>query len=68
MKRLLWLYPGMRIKRWIFLSFLGAMFFGAGLILITNAEVSSVIGSAYLVNFNFQGKGTPLGAGVLLLV
>ncbi len=68
MKKLLWLYPGMRIKRWMFLSFLGAMFFGAGLILITNAEASSFLRSVYLVKFSFAREGTPLGTGVLLLV
>lgn len=68
MKKLLWLYPGMRIKRWIFLSFLGAMFFGAGLILITNAEASYFLKSIYLERFNSQVRGTPLGTGFILLI
>lgn len=42
MNILKWLYPGMRIKRWIFLSFLGAMAFGAGLVLVTKGSPSSV--------------------------
>lgn len=68
MKRLLWLYPGMKIKRWIFLSFLGAMFLGAGLILITNAEATTFLRSIYLAKFKTQAQGTPLGTGVLLAV
>lgn len=31
MKIVKWLYPGMRVKRWLFLAFLGAMIVGAGL-------------------------------------
>ena len=42
MNILKWLYPGMRIKRWIFLSFLGAMAFGAGLVLVTKGSPSGV--------------------------
>ncbi len=38
MNKLKWLYPGMRIKRWIFLSFLGAMSFGAGLVLVAEGS------------------------------
>ena len=67
MKRLKWLYPGMRIKRWIFLSFLGAMFCGAGLLLVTNAR-ASVLSNAFLNWLNTAGEGSPLGAGLALLV
>ncbi|MFA5881776.1 MAG: gluconeogenesis factor YvcK family protein [Eubacteriales bacterium] len=42
MNILKWLYPGMRIKRWIFLSFLGAMAFGAGLVLVTKGSPSGI--------------------------
>lgn len=31
MKIVKWLYPGMRVKRWLFLAFFGAMIVGAGL-------------------------------------
>ncbi len=34
MKRLKWLYPGMGIKRWILLCFVGSMSCGAGLVLV----------------------------------
>lgn len=38
MKNLTWLYPGMRIKRWITMSVLGAMLVGAGIILVSKGK------------------------------
>lgn len=67
MKRLIWLYPGMRIKRWIFLSFFGAMFFGAGLILITNERASELLKALYFDRLTGASQGTPLGTGIILV-
>lgn len=55
MNRLKWLYPGMRIKRWIFLSILGALFSGTGLVLITD-------------RVHPPAPGSPLEAGIILLI
>ena len=68
MNELKWLYPGMRIKRWISLSVLGAMFFGAGFVLITNVRVFNVLNSLYNRGFNPDGSGLPVGPGIVLLV
>ena len=67
MNKLKWLYPGMRIKRWIFLSVIGAMLFGAGIILITNVEASTQLKSFYFDRFNSSGHGTPFGTGMILV-
>ncbi|PKM82304.1 MAG: hypothetical protein CVU89_04675 [Firmicutes bacterium HGW-Firmicutes-14] len=55
MNKLKWLYPGMRVKRWIFLSLIGAIFSGAGLVLITNKLRPDL-------------QGTSLGIGVLFFI
>lgn len=68
MNRLKWLYPGMRIKRWIFLSFLGAMSFGAGLVLVTNAKAAALTKALFFNKFNPAGPGSPLGPGIILLL
>lgn len=36
MDRFKWLYPGMRVKRWIFTAILGAVILGAGLVAVTD--------------------------------
>ncbi len=54
MERLKWLYPGLRIKRWMFLAFAGAVCFGAGVILVTN-KLHHIL------------QGFPLETGLLLL-
>ena len=67
MNRLKWLYPGLRIKRWISLSVLGAMFFGAGLVLMTNARVFQLFSYLYYQRFSPEGAASPAGPGVVLL-
>lgn len=67
MNQLKWLYPGMRIKRWIFLSLLGALASGAGLVLITSAKASALM-KLLTANGIFPAfEGSPLGVGVFLL-
>ncbi|MHB9093300.1 MAG: gluconeogenesis factor YvcK family protein [Eubacteriales bacterium] len=68
MNKLKWLYPGMRIKRWIFLSVLGATLFGAGLVLVSNAKATTLLKIIYFTKFNPAGPGTPQGPGIFLLV
>lgn len=68
MKKLTWLYPGMRIKRWITLSVLGAMLLGAGIILVSSAEVSDFLTSFYFTKIYPAGKGKPLAAGIPLVI
>jgi uncharacterized cofD-like protein len=58
MNRLKWLYPGMRIKRWIFLSFLGAMSFGAGLVIVSRGSslaqgILLLAGGLVIIAFGF---------------
>jgi len=65
MNKLKWLYPGMRIKRWIFVSLLGAILSGAGLVLVTSAELPSLLTSIYLDKLT-PGRA-PLGSGITLL-
>lgn len=69
MNKLKWLYPGMRIKRWILLCVLGAMFFGAGLIFVVSSKNSYLMASFYLLNTEFweQGKSLAVGIPVLFL-
>lgn len=68
MNRLKWLYPGIRIKRWISLSVIGAMFFGAGLVLMTNARAFQLLSYLYYQRFSPDGPASPAGPGVVLLV
>lgn len=68
MNRLKWLYPGMQIKRWIFLTVLGATFLGAGLVLVTNAKVLLILRYIYYNRFNPADQGHPLVPGIFLLL
>lgn len=68
MNKLKWLYPGMRMKRWIFLSVLGAMFFGAGFVMMTNVGSFKILSYIYYQGVNPNGHGSPVGPGIVLLV
>ena len=50
-----WLYPGMKIKRWLFLSFFGVLLFGmgSGLLLLAEAGSSVRIASLGILGFGF---------------
>jgi len=67
MNKLKWLYPGMRVKRWMVLSVLGAMFFGAGFILITNVGAFRILSYLYYQSFDPDGAGSPVGPGIVVL-
>lgn len=67
MKKLKWLYPGMRIKRWIFLSFMGAVLFGAGLVLVTSAKAPYLLTAIYFDKLAPGHSGSPMGAGLTLV-
>ncbi len=49
MDRFKWLYPGMRVKRWIFLAICGAAILGAGLVAVTDTGL--LIGAEKLISF-----------------
>lgn len=68
MNRIKWLYPGMRIKRWIFLSFFGAMSFGAGLVLVTNTNTLSLFRFLNIYRLNVSAHWSSLGPGITLLL
>ena len=45
-----WLYPGMRIKRWLFTSFLGMIVFGVGAVLVSQEYVFvSALGIVWII-------------------
>jgi len=54
MRMLKWLWPGMKVKRWIFLSSLGILFFSVGLGILLDQEImgkieKSIIHVVYLI-------------------
>jgi len=49
MDRFKWLYPGMRVKRWIFLAICGAVILGAGLVAVTDTGL--LTGAERLISF-----------------
>jgi hypothetical protein len=49
MDRFKWLYPGMRVKRWIFTAILGAVILGAGLVAVTDTGV--LTGAESVISF-----------------
>ena len=73
MKRLLsalkWLYPGMRVKRWMLLTVAGILLFVAGIALATNLQLIEWTGDALLYVFrqtglNLDDFALPLGLAV----
>lgn len=49
MDKFKWLYPGMRVKRWIFLAICGAVILGAGLVAVTDTGL--LTGAERVVSF-----------------
>jgi uncharacterized cofD-like protein len=49
MDRFKWLYPGMRVKRWIFLAICGAVLLGAGLVAVTDTGL--LTGAVRMISF-----------------
>ena len=73
MKRLIsalkWLYPGMRVKRWMLLTVVGILLFVAGVALATNLQLIEWTGDALLYVFrqtglNLDKFSLPLGLAV----
>lgn len=56
MSRLKWLYPGMRVKRWLFLALIGITIIGFGLAIALGFELLSYIESL-LIRFAFSLTG-----------
>lgn len=67
MHKIKWLYPGMRVKRWILLLILGAFTIATGLVVLLNAPVFSLYEEKILAWLEFW-EPRPLSLGVLLIL
>ena len=66
MKRMKWLYPGMRVKRWVGLLILGVFTIATGLIVLLNAPVLSLYEESILTWVErWESYSMVVGAGLL---
>lgn len=69
MKFLKWLYPGMGVKRWLLLTFVGTLFVGAGLSIVNNSEVLGLIEKLFRQwVFSLTGKYSPQLSGLIVIL
>lgn len=67
MQKIKWLYPGMRVKRWLALLILGVFAIATGLIVLVNGPVFSIYEEKLLALVE-AWKPHPIVVGVLLIV
>lgn len=68
-----WLYPGMRVKRWLLLIPVGLAFAIAGVVLLANIRIVDILGFAATEGFRLFGlrldkPATQLSAGIALIL
>ena len=70
MHLLKWLYPGMRIKRWLGLVIIGVVLIGTGLAMVINGQILGLIESAvkHLSQISIGRILPPVANGVFLIV
>lgn len=69
MKIFKWLYPGMGVKRWLLLAFVGTLFLGAGLSIVNNSEVLGFIEKLFRQwVFSLTGRYSPQLSGLVVII
>ncbi len=68
-----WLYPGMKVKRWLFLAVVGVLLVGLGLALIINIKLLSAfeqafMRSVYLLTGELRTPVTVLNGAIIILL
>lgn len=69
MKYLKWLYPGLRVKRWLFFTFIGIVFISIGIIIILSTWVTLVFTPVLKkIIIYIIGVYSPVFSGLLILL
>lgn len=64
-----WLYPGIKIKRWVFLGVLGFILLGSGISTITNNQILGFIENyAITLSLSLTGKSYHILNGVIFII
>ncbi|HEX3031120.1 MAG TPA: gluconeogenesis factor YvcK family protein, partial [Bacillota bacterium] len=68
LSNLKWLYPGMRVKRWLLLTIVGAMLMALGLIIASREKLLSLLESQILLASSRSFGSFSLSAGILIII
>lgn len=73
MRFIKWLYPGMKVKRWVVLAFIGTILLGVGIAVLTNLAVLGLIEEmiTYVTKIIFSkifGTYATILAGIIIII